>query len=111
METRNLGTGRRVERRVLGQTSLHVSIVGFGASPLGNVFGQTDPAEGVAAVRHAIDSGINFFDVSPYYGLTLAETQLGKALQGYRDRVVLATKCGRYGAKELIFQRRESPRN
>lgn len=100
---RNLATGMRVERRVLGQTSLEVSIIGFGASPLGNVFGQMDTAEGVAAVRYAIDSDINFFDVSPYYGLTLAETQLGKALQGYRDRVVLATKCGRYGAKEFDF--------
>jgi L-galactose dehydrogenase len=101
--TRNLDTERRVERRVLGQTSLEVSILGFGASPLGNVFDQTDPAEGIAAVRYAIDNDINFFDVSPYYGLTLAETQLGKALQGYRHRVVLATKCGRYGAKDFNF--------
>ena len=41
--------------------------------------------------------------MSPYYGLTVAETQLGKALNGRRDRVVLATKCGRYGMDEFDF--------
>ena len=91
------------ERRQLGRTSLETSVVSFGASPLGNVYRETDPAEGVAAVRYAIDQGINFFDVSPYYGLTVAETRLGEALEGYRDRVVLATKCGRYGVDEFDF--------
>ena len=46
----------------------------------------------------ALDAGITFFDVAPYYGLTAAETVLGKALRGIdRDRYVLATKVGRYG--------------
>jgi L-galactose dehydrogenase len=92
-----------LEYRQLGHTSLQVSVVSFGASPLGNVFQQTDPAEGVAAVRYAVERGINFFDVSPYYGLTVAETRLGEALQGHRQQVVLATKCGRYGADEFDF--------
>jgi L-galactose dehydrogenase len=89
--------------RPLGRTGLRVSALGFGASPLGDVFGRIDPAESVAAVHHAIDCGINLFDVSPYYGLTLAESRLGDALEGHRDRVVLATKCGRYGAAEFDF--------
>lgn len=92
-----------LEYRTLGSTDLRVSVVGFGASPLGNVFRQTDPEEGLAAVRYAIDRGINLFDVSPYYGITVAETQLGKGLEGRRDEVVLATKCGRYGADEFDF--------
>jgi L-galactose dehydrogenase len=50
-----------------------------------------------------VDRGINLFDVSPYYGLTLAETRLGEALEGRRDKVVLATKCGRYGGSEFDF--------
>ncbi len=94
---------QEVPLRQLGRTDLQVSIVSFGASPLGNVFRQTDPKEGIAAVRYAIDRGINFFDVSPYYGLTVAEQQLGEALEGYRDRVVLATKCGRYGSDQFDF--------
>ncbi len=92
-----------MEYRKLGHTEFEVSVVGFGASPLGNVFHQTDPAEGRRAVHLAIERGINFFDVSPYYGLTLAETRLGEALAGLRHKVVLATKCGRYGAEEFDF--------
>jgi L-galactose dehydrogenase len=86
-----------VEYRTLGKTGLRVSIIGYGASPLGNEFGETDVAEGIRAVHHAIERGINYFDVSPYYGRTLAEERLGAALQGKRDKVLLATKCGRYG--------------
>ena len=92
-----------MEYRQLGETSLRISILGFGASPLGDVFRTTDPADRTAAVHLAVERGINFFDVSPYYGLTLAETRLGEALEGRRDRVVLATKCGRYGGDEFDF--------
>lgn len=77
--------------------------MGFGASPLGDVFGATNPEEGARAVHHAINEGINFFDVSPYYGLTLAEERLGKALDGRRQEVILSTKCGRYGVDEFDF--------
>lgn len=80
-----------------------VSEIGFGASPLGNEFRETDPAEGVRAVHAAIDQGINFFDVSPYYGRTLAEERLGVALEGRRQQVYLATKCGRYDTDRFDF--------
>jgi L-galactose dehydrogenase len=80
----------------LGGTSLQVSVLGFGASTLGDEFGAIDPAEGQRAVDAAIDHGINFFDVAPYYGRTLAEERLGRFLLGKRQQVVLATKVGRY---------------
>jgi L-galactose dehydrogenase len=92
-----------MEYRRLGGTELMVSVLGFGASPLGDVFRKTEPADRVAAVHLAVERGINFFDVSPYYGLTLAETRLGEALEGRREKVVLATKCGRYGGSEFDF--------
>lgn len=82
--------------RSLGKTGLTVSIVGFGASPLGAEFGTIDPTEGKRAVDRAIELEINYFDVAPYYGRTLAEKRLGAFLQGKRDRVILATKVGRY---------------
>lgn len=71
---------------------------------MGDVFGTTDPAENIRAVHAAIDGGINFFDVAPYYGLTLAEERLGQALEGRRHQVILATKCGRYGAADFDFR-------
>lgn len=82
-----------------------VSEIGFGAAPLGDEFGKADAAAGRRAVDCAIDLGINFFDVSPYYGRTLAETRLGAALKGKRGRVVLATKCGRYDVTRFDFSR------
>lgn len=92
-----------MEYRRLGKTEEKVSILGFGASPMGDVFEVSDEQDGIRAVHYAIDHGVNFFDVSPFYGLTLAETRLGKALEGKRDQVFLATKCGRYGLQEFDF--------
>ncbi len=87
----------QIIHRTLGRTGLKVSAIGFGASPLGHEFGAIDPEQGERAVHCAIERGINYFDVAPYYGRTLAETRLGEALVGYRDKVILATKMGRYG--------------
>ena len=82
----------------LGRTGLRLSNLGFGASSLGGVFRSIREEEGIEAVFTALDNGINFIDVSPYYGHEKAETVLGKALrQLKRDRYVLSTKVGRYG--------------
>jgi L-galactose dehydrogenase len=92
-----------MQYRRLGKTALNVSVIGFGASPLGNVFDDCDEQEGTRSVHAAIDAGINFFDVAPFYGITLAEERLGEALKGKRDKVILATKCGRYGLRDFDF--------
>ena len=93
-----------MEYRTLGKTGLNVSILSFGASSLGSVFRQINEADGIQTVHIALDLGINFIDVSPYYGLTKAETVLGKALKSIpRDRYYLATKVGRYGDAEFDF--------
>lgn len=91
--------GGVIELRPLGNTGLNVSSLGFGASPLGNVFGDVSEEEALAAVRRAFLLGINFFDTSPYYGGTLSEKVLGRALKALgvpRDRYIVSTKCGRY---------------
>ncbi|HEX3660873.1 MAG TPA: aldo/keto reductase [Acidobacteriaceae bacterium] len=95
-----------MEYRKLGRTELNVSTLGFGASPLGDVFGPVNPAAGERAVHLAIDHGINFFDVAPYYGPVLAEERLGKALLGRRTKVILASKCGRYGVDTFDYSPR-----
>jgi len=85
-----------MEYRQLGSTGLSVSVLGFGGATLGDEYGPMDATEGRRAFDAAVDSGINLVDVSPYYGRTLAEERLGHYLRGKRDRVVLATKVGRY---------------
>ena len=83
---------------LLGKTGLKISSLSFGASSLGSVFHETKEAESIRAVEVAIEGGINFIDVSPYYGHYKAETVLGKALKGIpRDKYYLSTKVGRYG--------------
>ncbi len=87
-----------MEYRNLGNTGMKVSQLSFGASSLGGVFRSINESQAIEAVYAAIDGGINFIDVSPYYGHYKAETVLGKALRGIpRDKYYLSTKVGRYG--------------
>lgn len=77
---------------------MKVSNLSFGASSLGGVFHNVREAEGIKAVHTAVDNGMNFIDVSPYYGHYKAEIVLGKALKDIpRDKYYLSTKVGRYG--------------
>lgn len=82
----------------LGKTGMKVSSLSLGASSLGGVFHDLKEQEGIKAVHTAVDAGINFIDVSPYYGHYKAETVLGKALKELpRESYYLSTKVGRYG--------------
>ncbi|HEY0790172.1 MAG TPA: aldo/keto reductase [Chthoniobacterales bacterium] len=86
-----------MEYRPLGNTGMQVSVLSFGASSLGGVFHQVNLDECIETVHAAIGGGVNFIDVSPAYGETLAETNLGKSLRGIpRHRYYLATKVGSY---------------
>ena len=87
-----------MEYRELGKTGMRISNLSFGASSLGGVFHSLKEEHGIAAVHVAVDNGINFIDVSPYYGHYKAEMVLGKALKNIeRNRYYLSTKVGRYG--------------
>ena len=84
--------------RPLGNTGLEVSPLSFGASSLGGVFHGINESDAIHAAHTAIEGGMNFIDVSPYYGHYKAETVLGKALREIpRDKYILSTKVGRYG--------------
>jgi 1-deoxyxylulose-5-phosphate synthase len=79
----------------LGRTGLKVSELCLGCMTFGN---EADEELSVRMVRRAIDAGINFLDTANVYGRGRSEEIVGKALQGVRDRVVLATKVrGRMG--------------
>lgn len=87
-----------MDYREIGKTGMRVSCLSFGASSLGGVFRGIRESEAIEAVFTAIDLGLNFIDVSPYYGHYKAETVLGKALKELpRDKYYLSTKVGRYG--------------
>lgn len=82
----------------LGKTGMKVSELSFGASSLGSVFHEINEPRAYEAVYAAIDGGMNFIDVSPYYGHYKAETVLGRALRNVeRGKYYLSTKVGRYG--------------
>lgn len=82
----------------IGKTGMRVSQLSFGASSLGGVFHDIDRGKAVEAVHVAVDGGMNFIDVSPYYGHYKAEEVLGEALRQIpRDKYYLSTKVGRYG--------------
>ncbi|NVK91701.1 aldo/keto reductase [Bacteroides sp. L10-4] len=82
----------------IGKTGMKVSSLSFGASSLGGVFHDIKEKEGIESVFIAIESGMNFIDVSPYYGHYKAEIILGKALKDIlRNSYYLSTKVGRYG--------------
>jgi len=101
-----------MQYRNLGRTGLKVSALSFGASSLGSEFRQIDEAEGIRTVHLAIDLGLNFIDVSPFYGRTTAETVLGKALREIsRDQYYLATKVGRYDTTSFDFSRERVTRS
>jgi aryl-alcohol dehydrogenase-like predicted oxidoreductase len=88
----------------LGSSGISVRPIGLGLMGMSQFYGEADPAESVATIREAIELGVDFLDTSDYYGASSAtpgrpvagfghnETLLGRALQGHRDRVVVATK-------------------
>jgi aryl-alcohol dehydrogenase-like predicted oxidoreductase len=84
--------------RKLGYTSLFLSEIGFGAWAVGGGgyafgWGEQDDRESIAAIHHALDIGVNWIDTAPVYGLGHSEEVVGKALEGRRQSVIVATKC------------------
>lgn len=84
-----------MKMRTLGTTDIQASAVGLGTWAMGGwMWGGHDDANSIAAIRESIDRGINLIDTAPAYGLGRAEELVGRAIEGRRDEVVLATKCG-----------------
>ncbi|MFF2327392.1 MULTISPECIES: aldo/keto reductase [unclassified Streptomyces] len=85
-----------MRRNRLGNSTVEVTELSFGAAAIGNLFSAVDPARAAAAVDAAWDEGVRYFDTAPHYGLGLSERRLGDALRARpRDSYVLSTKVGR----------------
>jgi aryl-alcohol dehydrogenase-like predicted oxidoreductase len=99
-----------LEQVGLGRSNLHVSRIAFGTWQLGGDWGATAEDAAVAAIRHAADQGINFFDTAQGYGFGASERLLARALEGRsRDQVVIATKGGLRPAHGGGVERDASP--
>ena len=86
-----------MKRRKLGESGIEVSAIALGTWAMGGAiesWGPVDDGESIAAIQQALECGINCIDTAPIYGLGHAEEITGKAIQGRRQDVVLATKCG-----------------
>ena len=83
-----------MEARRLGRQGLEVSAIGLGCMGMSQSYGVPDDAESVATIHRALELGVTFFDTAEVYGPFTNETLVGRALEGRRDRVVLATKFG-----------------
>jgi aryl-alcohol dehydrogenase-like predicted oxidoreductase len=80
--------------RALGSQGLHVSALGLGCLGMSQSYGTPDDTESIATIHRALDLGITLFDTAEAYGPFKNEELLGRALQGSRSQVAIATKFG-----------------
>ena len=83
-----------METRRFGRTDLEVSCLTFGCGAVGGLMTRGDARDQDRAVAWARDNGINFFDTAPSYGNGASETNLGRALNGNTDGIIVSTKVG-----------------
>ena len=83
-----------MEQRKLGTQGLTVSEMGLGCMGMSFAYGTADEREAIATIHRALDLGINFLDTAEVYGPYTNEQLVGRALQGRREGVIVATKFG-----------------
>jgi len=88
-----------METKQFGNTDMVITRTGFGAWAIGGgnweyAWGPQDDGEAIAAIRRAIDNGMNWIDTAAVYGLGHSEELVGKALKGMSKKPYIFTKCG-----------------
>jgi aryl-alcohol dehydrogenase-like predicted oxidoreductase len=91
-----------MQTRTLGLTGLEISVVGFGAWALGGGgyewgWGPQDDEDSIAAIRRALELGVNWIDTAPVYGFGRSEEVVGRALSGMSEKPLVFSKCGLEG--------------
>src|SRR5437660_1205219 len=89
-----------MKTRQLGNSDLYITPIGFGAWAIGGsgwefAWGAQDDRDSVAAIREALDCGINWIDTAAVYGLGHSEEVVARALEGVANRPYVFTKCER----------------
>jgi aryl-alcohol dehydrogenase-like predicted oxidoreductase len=93
-----------LQQRALGRQGLEVSAMGLGCMGMSEFYGTTDEDESIATIHRAIELGVSFLDTADMYGPFTNERLVGKAVEGRRDEVVLATKFGNVRGEDGSFQ-------
>jgi aryl-alcohol dehydrogenase-like predicted oxidoreductase len=83
-----------MQTRTLGTQGLAVSALGLGCMGMSQSYGSFDDSESIATIHRALELGVTFFDTAEVYGPFTNEQLLGRALEGRRDRAIIATKFG-----------------
>lgn len=83
-----------MQHRTLGTQGLEVSALGYGAMGIHSFYGPGDENQGIEAIHKAYDKGVTLFDTAELYGWGENEKLIGRAIKGFRDKVVVATKFG-----------------
>ena len=84
-----------MEKRILGRNGLEVSAIGLGCMTVGKDYSEDSKKEAIRIIHKAYDLGITMFDTAELYGGGGRNEELvGEALKPFRDKIVLATKCG-----------------
>ncbi|HEX3747967.1 MAG TPA: aldo/keto reductase [Bryobacteraceae bacterium] len=88
--------------RQLGRTPWKISEISFGAWAIGGAWGAVDDNESLAALRQAIDSGVNFIDTADVYGMGRSERLIAQLKRERKEDIVVATKAGRRLPKQTV---------
>jgi aryl-alcohol dehydrogenase-like predicted oxidoreductase len=96
-----------MDTRQLGTSDLSITPIGFGAWAIGGsgwefAWGTQDDKDSIAAIREALDAGINWIDTAAVYGLGHSEEIVARALEGVRERPYVFTKCSMVWDEHLI---------